>query len=103
MLQMTDRAAEALKTSLMEVDDAGNACVRIGVGEQGLSLSVDQERPEDFTIEYEGKTLVVLDSVLADRLSDRKIDFVEHEGAPQLVLEATEQGESESQQGESES
>jgi len=38
MLQVTETVANALRESLQQVDDMGELCVRVGVGENGLTL-----------------------------------------------------------------
>ncbi len=75
MFQITDQAAEQLKTAFSKMDTPENACLRIGVVENQVQLAVDEERSGDTTIDYQGSTLAVLDSVASNALSNRELDF----------------------------
>jgi Fe-S cluster assembly iron-binding protein IscA len=87
MFQVTDRAAQQLKTALTKAEDTESACFRIGVADNEVQLVVDQERPGDTTIEHEGKTLVVLDPTAGNLLSNRELDF-DNEASGLVLKEA---------------
>ena len=84
MFQITDRAAQQLKVALEKTDNAENACFRVGVTDSQVQMVIDQERPGDTAIAYEGETLLVLDSAAESCLSNRQLDFEEQ--SSRLVL-----------------
>ena len=84
MLQITDRAAQRLKTTLSELELDENACFRLGVTQEGVKIVIDQERPGDTTVNYEGEVLLVMDPASADRFYGRTMDYDEE--AAQLVF-----------------
>jgi Fe-S cluster assembly iron-binding protein IscA len=84
MFQITDRAAQQLKTALSNAEKPESTCFRIGVADNKVQLVLDQERPGDATIEHEGDTLVVLDSTAGSALENRELDF--DTNLPGLVL-----------------
>jgi Fe-S cluster assembly iron-binding protein IscA len=75
MLEITPTAAERLQAALAEASEAENACIRIVVAASGVELTIDEQREGDATLKHEGNVLVVLDSVAAESLEDRKIDY----------------------------
>ena len=85
MLQITDRAARQLKAVLSEADCADNACFRLGVKDNRLQIVIDQERPGDTPIGFEGETLAVVDPKAASRFFNRKLDFKEQSSSLVLV------------------
>ena len=84
MLRITDKAAQRLKGALSELDVSEDACFRLGMTEEGVKIVIDQERPGDTSVEYEEEALVVMDSVTADHLHGRELDYNETTG--QLVF-----------------
>ena len=89
MFQVTDQAAKQLKTVLSKSEVSDSACFRIGIADNQVQLAVDEERPGDTTINYEGEALVVLDSKVGDALHNRELDFGAE--ATGLVLKEAEQ------------
>jgi Fe-S cluster assembly iron-binding protein IscA len=84
MLQVTDRAAVRLKSALSELHPDEGACFRLGLGEEGVKLVVDQERPGDSTVKYGDEVLLVIDATSAGRFEGHTMDF--DEAAKQLVF-----------------
>ncbi len=75
MLEISPVAAEQLQAALTEASEAEGACVRIAVTESGVQLLIDEQRDGDTALEHEDKVLVVMDSLAAQVLDDRKIDY----------------------------
>lgn len=75
MLELTTSAAERLCAALTESSGQDDTCIRIVVAEDDVHLAIDEQREGDTTIKHEDKVLVVLDSVAANVLEDRKIDY----------------------------
>ena len=88
MFQITDRAAQALKAALSKSDVPESACFRIGVSNNKVKFSVDEERPGDATVKHKGELLVVLDPAAGNLLYDRILDFGDK--TPGLVLKEAE-------------
>jgi len=87
MFQITDRAAEQLKHALSNSESPEGACFRVGIAENKAQLVLDQERPGDTAIDYEGETLVVLDPAAGNALYDRQMDF-DAESSSMVLQEA---------------
>ena len=53
---------------------------------EAIDIKVDNERPDDATIEHEGKTLLVLDEDTVVALSSKTLDIEETSEGPVLAL-----------------
>ena len=84
MLQLSDEAAVRLQSALTELDLDEGACFRLGVTQEGPKIVIDQERPGDTTLTYQGQVLVVVDAGSVDRFDGHTMDF--DETAEQLVF-----------------
>ena len=84
MFQVTERAAEQLKRIISQRDATQNTCLRLGLTQEGLRMMADEERPGDRFLEHDGEPLFLMDSVTADLLFERKMDY--DETAEQLVF-----------------
>lgn len=76
MLELTASAADRMRAALTE-SGKEEAYIRIIVTEDGAQLGIDEQREGDTAVKYEDDVLVVLDSMAADVLQDRKIDYDE--------------------------
>jgi len=84
MLQLTDKVAVRLKSALSELHPDEGACFRLGLAENEVKITVDQERPGDTAVKYGDEVLVVMDAVSAGRFDGHTMDF--DEAAKQLVF-----------------
>lgn len=87
MLTITEPAAELLSKLLDEADTPEGVAARFVVSEGSLSLEVDSPRPDDHTIEHQGKTLLVLDAQVTELLGDKTLVLEETEEGPTLVIQ----------------
>jgi len=97
MLTVTGPAAEHLAKLLSEAEAPEGTAARFIANQEGLSLQVDSPKPEDQTIEHNGKTVLLLDEQVAELLDDKTLDLEETDEGPALTLQA---GEEEESQGE---
>jgi Fe-S cluster assembly iron-binding protein IscA len=77
MLKITKAAVQRLKTTLHEVAEAPDDCLRIVVTDEGPELIVDQQRPEDHTLEREERLLLVIDPETMDHFAGRVLEVDE--------------------------
>lgn len=77
MLQITDTAGKYMQAALVEAGADVHECFRVVVAEEGVSLTRDQQRPNDVALEHEDQVVLVLDGPTAELLKDRKIDYDE--------------------------
>jgi len=77
------RAHLALVLEAADVPDDDNPVIRLFLGNEGLGLALDLEKPEDTKFEHEGNTILVVDDKLTQALEGKTLD-----------VEVTEQGES---------
>lgn len=74
MMSVTEKALELL-AALVERADAGDAAaVRIVARQEGWGIEMDQPRPEDETVEYRERTVLILDAGVADTLQESTLD-----------------------------
>lgn len=87
MVLVTERAKEELKRILIEHTDSPKVCLRVSHNEQGLlRLSVDEEKPDDETVEHEGVKLLIIEEKLSDLLQGLTIDTQETPEGVKLVV-----------------
>jgi Fe-S cluster assembly iron-binding protein IscA len=63
------------KAALPKSNRPPKACYPVTVGEENAAIVVDERRPGDAVIRYEGKALVVLDPTAVNKLEDCELDF----------------------------
>lgn len=93
MLTVTEPAADHLAKLLDEAEAPEGTAARFVASQEGLSLQVDSPRPEDQTIEHQGKTLLVLDAQVAELLGDKTLALEETEEGPALTIQGEEEEE----------
>jgi Fe-S cluster assembly iron-binding protein IscA len=87
MIGVTEEAKKELIKVLADKVDHPDACLRLRIDDEGnLGLGIDIERPEDKVVEYQGATLLVVDSGLADTLKNIAIDVEDNGEGNQLVI-----------------
>jgi len=74
MLKITKDAVQRLRTTLRQVAESSDDCLRIVVTEEGAELIVDQPRPEDHTLQREEQLLLVIDPETMDHFNGRVLE-----------------------------
>jgi hypothetical protein len=91
MASVTKAAARVLEAALGRTDNGGNTVARMVRSEAGWNLQRDREMPGDECVEWDGRTLLVLDADASDALAGAVLDIQEDPAGVRLVL--LEQGE----------
>lgn len=87
MLTVTEAACAFLAQLIDKTTTANDAMVRIVPATQGdLTLQFDTLRPDDTTFEHEGRTVLVLDPPIAQRLIESTLDVQDADDGSKLVL-----------------
>ena len=68
-MQITESAAQRLRTSVLEEIEEADKCYRIAMSEEGVDLVIDEHREDDVAFEYEGTLVLVLDVIAAEALA----------------------------------
>lgn len=81
MLAVTDAAAnrlhELLDKAREEPSVADDAVIRLKVTDEGgLGFVLDQERPGDNSVAFEGHTVLICDGSIAQELSGQTLDVI---------------------------
>ncbi len=74
-MQITESAAERLRTAVLEEIGEPGKCFRIAMSEEGTDLVIDEHREDDVAFEYEGTLVLVLDSLAAEAVGDLILDY----------------------------
>ncbi len=93
MLNITEPAADHLSKLLNEADAPEGTAARFVASQEGLSLQVDSPRPDDQTIEHDGKAILLLDAQVAELLDDKTLALEETEQGPALTIQGEEEPE----------
>ena len=95
MLTVTEPAGAHLEKLLDEAEAPEGAAARFVASEEGLTLQLDNPKPEDETHDHGGRTVLLLDQQVAELLSDKTLDLQQTEQGPSLALHMEEGGEGE--------
>ncbi len=74
-MQITESAAQRLRTAVLEEIDGDGKCFRIAMSEEGTDLVIDEHREDDIAYEYEGTLVLVLDILAAEAVGDLILDY----------------------------
>ncbi len=74
-MQITESAAQRLRTSVLEEIDEAGKCYRIAMSEEAVDLVIDEHREDDIAFEYEGTLVLVLDVIAAEAVGDLILDY----------------------------
>lgn len=96
MLNVTESASAHLAQLLDEADAPNDAAVRIARSQEGWAILLDNRQPGDQTFEHDGKTVLLVDEMAADLLTDVTLDLDQQEADTRLTLNPSKGGESES-------
>ena len=86
MLTVTESAGGHLASLLVEAEAPEDVAVRFVLEGQGLAMALDNERPDDETFAYEGKTILLLDNQISELLADKTLDIEMADDGPKLAL-----------------
>jgi hypothetical protein len=86
MLTVTQAAGAHLAQLLFENDASDDVAIRFVLVGQSLTPKLDNVRPDDVTFDHEGKTVLILDEQLSERLADRTLDTTETNDGLRLNL-----------------
>jgi Fe-S cluster assembly iron-binding protein IscA len=87
MINVTERAREALKAVQTQVADKPEVALRLGPVEQGqLGVFPDTGRDDDQVVEHEGRAVLLIDPQVAGELAGSTIDFEESAEGARLTL-----------------
>jgi hypothetical protein len=93
MIQVSEKAAEALRATLEQNQTDPEDVLRIEQSDSGLALSIGAQHDGDQLINHEERVILAIDPGVSDALSGATIDAVEAPGGLQLVV-TTEPGAS---------
>lgn len=86
MLMVTESAGAHLAQVLVNANAADEKAVRFVSEEDRLVPKLDTKRPGDMAFDYDGKTVLVLDTHIADALANRTLDVTDTNAGPRLYL-----------------
>jgi len=86
MLNVSERAAEALHATLDENRNEPDDVLRIEQTDTGLALAIGSQRDGDQLIDHDDVTILAIDPAVSQALDGATIDAVESQGGVQLVL-----------------
>lgn len=88
MLTMTEAAGDHLQTLLEKSNAPDDAALRFVPGQQGLEITMDKPRDNDQQLEHAGRTVLLLDEQLAEKLDGHQLDAKQTEQGTALTLQA---------------
>jgi len=74
-MQITESAAQRLRSSVLDEINEEGKCYRIAMSEEGADLVIDEHREDDIAFEYEGTLVLVLDVIAAEAVGDMILDY----------------------------
>ncbi len=72
---ITETAGERLKKVLDDTQAPREKCVRYRITTGGAELKIDTQDPLDLAFEFGGRTVLVVDTVTAEAVAGRKLDY----------------------------
>jgi Fe-S cluster assembly iron-binding protein IscA len=88
MLNVTEKAAAALGTSLQDATQKEEETFRLHRSGDGLGLAIDQERDGDQVVEHDKRKVLVIEQAIANELDGAQLDAVETPEGRRLVLQS---------------
>jgi Fe-S cluster assembly iron-binding protein IscA len=87
MIQVTERARQALKAVQTQMVDRLEVALRLGPTEQGqLGVFPDTGRDDDHIVEHDGRAVLLIDPEVAGTLAGSTIDFEETADGARFTL-----------------
>jgi Fe-S cluster assembly iron-binding protein IscA len=85
-MEITDRARKLLAGVVERAQGSDVAALRIVSQPEGWGMEMGEPRPEDETFEHDARTVLVLDSSVAESLKDLTLDVHDTPEGPRLRL-----------------
>lgn len=92
MINVTTDAAAVLGQSLATTEADESQALRLEKSQDGLALTLDQEREGDQVVRHEERTVLVVDQSISDSLDGATIDVTDTPEGKRLVVEAPQRG-----------
>ena len=86
MIQVSEKAAEALHATLEQNQSDPSDVLRIEQSDTGLALSIGEQHDGDQLVDHEQRVILAIDPAVSEALSGATIDAVEAPGGLQLVV-----------------
>lgn len=86
MVNVSERAAEALHATLEQNRNNPDDVLRIEQTDTGLALAIGSQHDGDQLIDHDNMTILAIDPAVSDALHGATIDAVESASGVQLVL-----------------
>jgi len=86
MMTLTEAAGDHLTEILSNSDVPEGVAVRFVCQESEISLSLDNQKPGDATLEHQGKTVLLLDQHAAEYLDGATVDAEQTDKGAKLFL-----------------
>lgn len=90
MLNVSDKAGEALHRALEANEGGGEDVLRLTRSGDQLALAVDQERDGDQIVEHDGRSVLVVEPAISQALDGATLDAVQTPEGLRFVFEAPE-------------
>ena len=86
MLTLTRAAGDYLKSVLERAKASEDTAIRIVLEDDELAPALDTERPGDETLDYHGKTVLLLDAEMCEYLADSTLDLQATDDGLRLLI-----------------
>jgi Fe-S cluster assembly iron-binding protein IscA len=86
MVTVTDAAGAHMAQLLEQIDAKEDVVIRLVLDERDIMPTMDQPRVGDTAFSYKGKTVLVLDALVAEAMADHTLDIEEAEDGSKIVL-----------------
>jgi len=86
MLTMTPEAGTYLSGILNERNCPEDVAIRFLCEGQGIAMRLDNAKPEDTSVEHEGRTVLLLDEQVANLLEGQTLDVEKSQEGERLFL-----------------
>jgi len=92
MVTVTDRAKEELKRTLERTRLAPGKYLRLAMapiweGDGDFGIVIDGVGDGDYVVDFQGWTVLRVDALLAEHLSNAELDFKDSPGGPRFTLD----------------
>jgi Fe-S cluster assembly iron-binding protein IscA len=86
MVTVTDAAGAHMAQLLAQVGAQDDLAIRLVLNEHDIVPTMDQARAGDTAFSYEGRTVLVLDSLVVQTMADQTLDVQDTEDGLKIVL-----------------
>lgn len=86
MVTVTDAAGAHMAKLLTQAGAQDDLAIRLVLNEHDIVPAMDQPRAGDTAFSYEGRTILVLDSLVVQTVADQTLDVQDTEDGLKIVL-----------------